>query len=111
MFPIFASPSSLLSRSINVQLNCTLFLAILLGVSTSLLASSLPQPEGRVLFEIHGNIEITNAEGSAQFDYAMLQDLGLVDKAINTPWTQEGTSFEGVLTRRLLERIGAKGTV
>lgn len=71
---------------------------------------TLPEPTGRVVIEVSGNIERTNGENSARFDYQMLEDLGLIEIKLDTPWTEPDTRFEGVLTRQLLEMVGAKGT-
>lgn len=72
-------------------------------------AAELPRPTGRVILTVVGEIERSNAPGRAEFDYAMLAELGLVTRTVATPWTDPGTRFEGVPARALLERVGADG--
>lgn len=87
----------------------TSILLLLLLPVVAVHASVFAPPTGRVLVEIAGNIQHTNVEGTARFDYNMLESLGLVEKSIDTPWTLAGTLFDGVLTRSLLQHVGAKG--
>jgi len=88
-------------------------LVLSLGMSSHLMAtdstSPLKKPTGKVILKIHGNLTHKNANDGAHFDYAMLEELGLVEVSIDTPWTPVGTKFEGVLSRALLELIGAEG--
>lgn len=79
-------------------------------IADSSASAALPDPTGRVVIEITGNIKYTNGENSARFDYLMLEKLGLVEITLDTPWTEPDTRFEGVLTRQLLEIVGAEGT-
>jgi len=72
-------------------------------------ASPLVKPTGKVILKIHGNLTHKNADDGAHFDYAMLEQLGLVEMSIDTPWTPVGTRFEGILSKTLLELIGAEG--
>lgn len=72
-------------------------------------AEGLPRPEGAVILTVDGEIERTNAPGRAEFDRAMLEQLGLVAMSVETPWTDPDTLFEGVPTRRILELVGARG--
>jgi hypothetical protein len=70
----------------------------------------LPRPEGKVILTISGNIAITNSPRGAEFDRQMLQSLGLSTISTTTTWTDGVQLFEGVLVRKVLERVGAKGT-
>lgn len=70
----------------------------------------LGSPQGRIVLTITGNIGNTNAPGRAEFDLEMLERLGLSKLTTWTPWTEGQIAFEGVLARRLLEAIDARGT-
>lgn len=85
-----------------------LFLALLF-CSGQLSAESLPKPTGRVILTITGEIVNTNAPDKAEFDYEMLKEFGLVSMNIETMWTPDGELFEGILTRKLLDIVGASG--
>ena len=68
----------------------------------------LPQPEGRVILTVSGNITRTNAGDRAEFDLDMLHALGTEAVSVTTSWTDE-QDFSGVLMRDLLAAVGAKG--
>jgi hypothetical protein len=74
------------------------------------LAQSLPRPEGEVILTVTGAIAQTNADGAAEFDLAMLAELGTVGFSTSTMWTDGVQHFEGVSLRALLDRVGASGT-
>jgi hypothetical protein len=69
----------------------------------------LPRPTGRVLLTVKGAIDRTNADGKAELDLAMLEDIGMSRLQTSTPWTEGRPTFEGVRMRDLLERLGAHG--
>ena len=71
--------------------------------------SQLAKPTGQVILKIHGKLAHTNADDGAHFDYAMLKNLGLTEVSVDTPWTPAGTRFEGILSKTLLELVGAEG--
>lgn len=73
------------------------------------MADTLPAATGKVLLTISGDISNSNSDKGAEFDYAMLAQLGLIEKQIDTPWTDADSVFTGVLTRKLLELVGANG--
>ncbi len=73
-------------------------------------AGELPQPEGPVVLTISGNISQTNAPGTARFDLAMLQDLGVTGFETSTIWTEGVSLYEGVLLATLLTHVGAEGS-
>ena len=86
--------------------------AILLGsiANTSILAAEkLPQPTGPIILTITGNIERTNAPGSAEFDRTMLERLGVTRIRTSTSWTDGKPEFAGVLARDVLKAVGARG--
>ena len=84
--------------------------SILLGPLASVIAYQLPKPSGKVLLTVSGDISVTNSDSGAEFDYDMLNQLGLVDKKIATYWTGPDSIFTGVLTRELMALLGADGT-
>ena len=72
-------------------------------------ASDLPRPSGPVLLTVSGDIAHRNSVAGAQFDRAMLFDLGIATLRTSTPWTEGVTEFTGVPVRAVLERVGARG--
>lgn len=72
-------------------------------------AGSLPQPAGKPILTISGNIANTNADSVAKFDRDMLESLGLVTVETHSPWYDGVTRFEGVSLKKLMEFVGAKG--
>ena len=79
------------------------------GVSTAA-ATTLDLPEGRVILTVSGAIEVTNKDGTAVFDLASLEGLGLAEVRTDSPWTDGMTTFQGVLVRDLIARLGASGS-
>ncbi|MFZ5791718.1 MAG: molybdopterin-dependent oxidoreductase [Pseudomonadota bacterium] len=69
----------------------------------------LPAPQGPVLLAVSGTIARTTDGRQALFDRAMLEALGVVKLAAASPLDMQPVEFEGVLLRRLLEAVGAKG--
>ena len=72
-------------------------------------AGDLPPPAGAPILTITGAIALTNADGAAVFDRTMLEALPKATIRTTTPWTEGERSFQGVLIRDLLQRLGAKG--
>lgn len=87
---------------------CGLLLGGLLPGSA---AAAVPEPTGRVILSVTGNITETNAEGRADFDRAMLEALGIVTLRTWTPWTEGEVAFEGVSAAAVLDAVGAQGSV
>ncbi|UFN50111.1 molybdopterin-dependent oxidoreductase [Roseomonas sp. OT10] len=94
--------------------------SVLLGLLAALPAArraaaapqeALPEPGGRVLLSLMGNIAVTNRNGRADFDRDMLRALGQRQLSTPTAWTDGIKQFEGVLARAVLERVGAQGGV
>ncbi|MEQ8397808.1 molybdopterin-dependent oxidoreductase [Thalassobaculum sp.] len=93
----------------------------LLGIATSIVAvlalvtttaawaESLPQPQGKPLLQVSGQIKSKNAGEGAVFDLAMLEGLGRTKLVTSTAWTEGRPEFEGVLLSKLMERLGASG--
>ena len=71
---------------------------------------TLAPPHDQVILTVTGAIANTTAPGRADFDRANLEHLGLTKLVTWTPWTEGEIEFEGVLARRLMAAVGAKGT-
>jgi hypothetical protein len=84
---------------------------LLLGLTVSEAKAVLPVPSGPVLLSITGKIAETNGEGRAEFDRQMLEAMGTVRLRTWTPWTDRVVEFEGIPAARLLDAVGATGTV
>ncbi len=82
-----------------------------LVVATQVWAGELPKPEGKILLTLSGNIQNTNQDGKAVFDIASLEKLGLVSFQTTSPWYNGRTTFTGVPLRKLMEYVGAKGSI
>lgn len=84
------------------------FLAALAPLATPSFAGDLPEPAGKVVLEISGEIANTNRDGVAAFDAAMLEALGRHVVTTSTVWTERGPhQFQGVLVRDVLKAVGA----
>jgi hypothetical protein len=70
----------------------------------------LPAPTGEPILTIEGNIAVTNAEGKAVFDRAMLEEFGTISIETTTPWFDGPIIFEGVPAAPLMDMVGAEGT-
>ncbi|MEG1211270.1 MAG: molybdopterin-dependent oxidoreductase [Leclercia sp.] len=80
-------------------------------LSTQVWAGELTKPTGKVLLTLSGNIENTNEDGKAVFDIASLEKLGMVSFETTSPWYNGRTTFTGVPLRKLMDYVGAKGSV
>ncbi len=80
-------------------------------VHSSQARADLPEPDGRVLLTISGQIEETNAGDRAEFDRGMLERLGMIELRTRTPWTKGEQLFLGVPLARLLDVVAAKGSI
>ena len=58
-----------------------------------------------------GNIENTNESGKAVLDIASLEKLGTVSFQTTSPWYNGRTTFTGISLQKLMDYVGAKGTV
>lgn len=77
----------------------------------SALAENLPEPEGRVILTVSGNIGKTTDGSVARFDREQLENLGVSTVRTDTPWYDDTVTFEGVLAEKLLDHVGATGQV
>ncbi|WP_338464610.1 molybdopterin-dependent oxidoreductase [Franconibacter daqui] len=89
------------------------FIVMLLSflVSTQVWAGELSRPAGKVLLTLSGNIENKNEDGKAVFDIASLEKLGVVSFQTTSPWYNGHTEFTGIPLQKLMDYVGAKGTV
>jgi hypothetical protein len=72
-------------------------------------AASLPEPADKPILTVTGKIGVTNKDGAAQFDRAMLEALGETSFSTSTPWYDGPRKFEGVPLAKLLDAVGASG--
>ncbi|MFK3709258.1 MULTISPECIES: molybdopterin-dependent oxidoreductase [Leclercia] len=80
-------------------------------VATQAWAGELSKPAGKVLLTLSGNIQNTNEDGKAVFDIAGLEKLGMVSFKTTSPWYNGRPTFTGVPVQKLMDYVGAKGTV
>jgi hypothetical protein len=69
----------------------------------------LPAPQGRLVLEVHGDIENANVDGAALFDMDMLQALPPAWLETTTAVTDGVRRFDGFLMRDLLGLVAATG--
>jgi hypothetical protein len=72
-------------------------------------AASLAVPSDKSILTVSGKIAVTNKDGAAQFDRAMLEAIGMVEFETNTPWYKGPVKFEGVPLAKLMSAVGAAG--
>lgn len=81
--------------------------AIGLGNARAQATPPLPAPEGPVLLTVSGQIAAANTpEGTARFDLAMLESLGIQLIRTTTIWTDGPQVFAGVPLHAVLDRLG-----
>lgn len=73
-------------------------------------ADGLQAPRGDVVVVVTGKISNTNQDGAAAFDLAMLENLPGLSKTLETPWTEQATTFSGPRLQALLDAVGAQGS-
>lgn len=81
------------------------------ALSTQVWAGELSSPTGKVLLTLSGNIQNTNEDGKAVFDLASLEKLGMVSFQTTSPWYDGRTTFTGIPLQKLMDYVGAKGSV
>jgi hypothetical protein len=81
------------------------------ALSTQVWAGELSRPAGKVLLTLSGNIKNTNEGGKAVFDLASLEKLGVVSFQTTSPWYDGRTTFTGISLQKLMDYVGAKGSV
>ena len=80
-------------------------------VSAHVWAGELAKPTGKVILTMSGKIENTNESGKALLDIASLEKLGTVSFQTTSPWYNGRTTFTGISLQKLMDYVGAKGTV
>jgi hypothetical protein len=88
-----------------LQLLCVAFLVVAGPAS----AASLPVPGSAPILVVSGKIGITNVDGTAQFDRAMLEAIMDASFETKTPWHDGPSLFEGISMTTLMEAVGASG--
>src|SRR5690348_16036927 len=84
-------------------------LSLSLGFSPAAATEALPMPESPAILVVSGGISVTNQDGKAVLDLALLKSLPQVSITTETPWTNGEVRFDGVWMRDLLTRLGAQG--
>lgn len=89
------------------------FIVMLLSfvLSTQVWAGEFSKPAGKALLTISGHIENTNDGGKAVFDLASLEKMGMISFQTTSPWYDGRTTFTGISLQKLMDYVGAKGTV
>ena len=77
---------------------------------TPISSETLPALHGRAILTVTGALANADASGRIDFDLRTLESLGLSQLTTWTPWTDGEVEFEGVLARRLMEAVGARGS-
>ena len=81
------------------------------ALATQVWAGEFARPAGKALLTLSGNIENTNEGGKAVFDLASLEKLGMVSFQTTSPWYDGRTTFTGIPLQKLMDYVGAKGSV
>jgi len=71
--------------------------------------TALEAPAGPVVLSVGGALRVTNKQGVAQFDMAMLERLPQKSFQTLTPWYPRPRKFTGPLLRDVLAAVGANG--
>lgn len=71
----------------------------------------LVDPAGEIVLTMTGNIGLTNRDGLAVFDQAMLDTLPATVLETSTVVTDGLKRFDGFLMRDLLDHVGAEGEI
>ncbi|MGP9789683.1 hypothetical protein [Roseinatronobacter sp. NSM] len=87
------------------------FIPFAVALSTSVAtAQQLDQPQDTVILSVSGEVSVTNADGAAQFDLAMLDALDQHVTDVETPWHDGAQQFSGPRIIDLLNAVGATGS-
>jgi len=74
-------------------------------------AAGLATPKGKVVLSVSGQIKATNKDGAADLDMEMLEAIGAASFTTTTPWYNTPVTFSGVPMAKLLDALGATGTM
>lgn len=75
---------------------------------SSAFAEELPAPTGEVILTVTG-AGVTNMDGAAALDLAMLEEMGATEIETSTIWTEGTQTFEGVPLDVLIDRLEIEG--
>lgn len=95
---------------------CLVILGMVVAMAgASRAAEPLQAPRGEVLLTVSGAIGRGNAQGTtgrleAQFDRAMLEQIGLSEVVTATPWHSGSVRFQGVTLKAVLTLVEARGS-
>ena len=101
--------AKVLSRVAALCLTIGLILGLIFTSGSAASAQDLPAPVGEVILTVSGAISVTNGDGVATFDIALLKTLPKHQFATSTIWTEGVATYEGVLLADLLAALGASG--
>jgi hypothetical protein len=79
-------------------------------VASAARAEGLGQPTAEVILTVSGAISVTNVDGEAHLDRAMVEALPVAEFSTSTIWTDGEHVFTGVPLSDLLAHVGAEGT-
>lgn len=85
------------------------FTALLVG--NGVFAADLPQPTGKVLLTVGGNIANTTSGKVAEFDRQQLESLGWHEVTTSNPFVKTVNTYAGPYLSELLDYVGATGEV
>lgn len=85
--------------------------ATLAGLAGPSTAAVLAKPPGKTILRVGGYITVRNDGDDAAFDVSMLDALGTTSFATSTPWTDGVATWEGVPLARLMDAVGASGSL
>lgn len=92
----------------------TFILAISMGLwaalATSVFAAELKRPGGETILTVRGGIAVSNVDGAASFDMAMLVDMPSTSFVTTTIWTDGEKTFTGVPLAQILLAVQGEGT-
>lgn len=80
--------------------------ALALFINGPASTAELGVPSGEIVLSVSGDLSMTNADGAALFDIAMLEELGSTSFSTETPWTDGVQAFEGVSLMALMAALG-----
>ncbi len=88
----------------------SLVAAVVAPSARALAAPPLGKPRGEVILTVTGGIGATNGDGVARLDRELLLGMGTAELTTSTPFTEGVSTFMGVLTSRLLDRLECTGS-
>src|SRR5205807_9508632 len=84
----------------------TMFAVMAVAFAATGIAAGLDMPTDKTILTVTGKISVTNKDGSAQFDRALLESIGMVSFETTTPWFNGLVKFEGVPMDKLMQKVG-----